>query len=79
LPALFFFLDFQRKNLYVDFLMERPVHNPKIFPPRTNREDVPPPSKHYWQYCVNCGTLLEGRKCKLICPKCGFYHSCSEP
>ena len=34
---------------------------------------------HSWQYCVNCGTLLEGRKCKLICPKCGFYHSCSEP
>jgi hypothetical protein len=34
---------------------------------------------HYWQYCVNCGTKLEGRKCKLFCPKCGFYHSCSEP
>lgn len=34
---------------------------------------------HYWQYCVNCGTILEGRKCKLICSKCGFYHSCSEP
>jgi len=34
---------------------------------------------HYWQYCVNCGTMLEGRKCKLICPRCGFYHSCSEP
>ena len=37
------------------------------------------PKHHYWQYCVNCGTLLEGRKCKLFCPKCGFYHSCSEP
>ena len=34
---------------------------------------------HYWQYCVNCGTMLQSRKCKLICPKCGFYHSCSEP
>lgn len=37
------------------------------------------PEEHYWQYCVNCGTKLEGRKCKLICHKCGFYHSCSEP
>ena len=34
---------------------------------------------HYWQYCVNCGTRLQSRKCKLFCPKCGFYHSCSEP
>lgn len=37
------------------------------------------PPRHYWQYCVNCGTKLDSRKCKLFCPKCGFYHSCSEP
>jgi hypothetical protein len=51
--------------------------SPELRPERRvkpNKEEF-----HYWQYCVNCGTLLEGRKCKLICPKCGFYHSCSEP
>ncbi|HLF13664.1 MAG TPA: hypothetical protein VI932_02080 [Bacteroidota bacterium] len=45
-------------------------------PARTPAKSGP---DHYWQFCVNCGTRLEGRKCKLICPHCGFYHSCSEP
>jgi len=50
--------------------------------PDERTQELTPSKKddfHYWQYCVNCGTLLEGRRCKLICPKCGFYHSCSEP
>ncbi len=34
---------------------------------------------HYWNFCVNCGTQMDSRKCKLFCPKCGFYHNCSEP
>jgi hypothetical protein len=34
---------------------------------------------NYWEYCDNCGEKLIGRKCKLICPKCGFFRSCSEP
>lgn len=57
--------------------MDKSDHNtsPEIPDSRDGkREDL-----HYWQYCVNCGTLLEGRKCKLFCPKCGFYHSWSEP
>jgi hypothetical protein len=33
----------------------------------------------YWEFCDNCGTRLFIRKCKLICPNCGFFHSCSEP
>jgi len=44
-----------------------------------SRKSIVDPGQHYWQYCDNCGTLLEGRRCKLVCPKCGFYHSCSEP
>ena len=53
---------------------EQPSH-PSEKPPVAQKRE----GHHYWQYCVNCGTLLEGRKCKLICPRCGFYHSCSEP
>ena len=27
--------------------------------------------------CLNCGTALEERKCKLFC-RCGYYASCSD-
>lgn len=27
--------------------------------------------------CLNCGRLLEERKCKLFC-RCGYYASCSD-
>jgi len=33
----------------------------------------------YWEICDNCGHKLIVRKCELICEKCGFFHSCSEP
>jgi len=58
--------------------MEEPASDAKKSE-QTEPESCPANKMHYWQYCVNCGTILESRKCKLICPKCGFYHSCSEP
>jgi uncharacterized Zn finger protein (UPF0148 family) len=29
-------------------------------------------------YCPNCSTRLASRSCKLICPGCGYYMSCSD-
>ncbi len=29
-------------------------------------------------YCPACWQPLEPRRCKLICPACGYYMSCSD-
>lgn len=28
--------------------------------------------------CLVCGKDLVDRKCKLVCPRCGYYASCSD-
>jgi ribosomal protein S27AE len=28
--------------------------------------------------CPNCGAQLDEEKCKLVCPKCSYFKSCSD-
>jgi Zn finger protein HypA/HybF involved in hydrogenase expression len=30
------------------------------------------------EYCPRCSTRLAARSCKMICPGCGYYMSCSD-
>jgi len=29
-------------------------------------------------YCPRCGEQLQDSRCKLVCPTCGFFLSCSD-
>src|SRR5579883_2854472 len=37
-----------------------------------------PPIEDACRYCPVCSRRLESRRCKLICPVCGYYMSCAD-
>ncbi len=40
--------------------------------------DAPARPANASEYCPVCSERLEPRSCKLICPSCGYYMSCSD-
>jgi len=35
-------------------------------------------SGEYWRWCLRCGHELHNEKCKLRCPRCHYFMSCSD-
>ena len=40
------------------------------------RKTLPLPDA--FRFCPNCSTQLVDQQCKLKCPQCGYYLSCSD-
>ena len=38
----------------------------------------PDNSGEHWRYCLQCGHELINEKCKLRCPNCHYFMSCSD-
>jgi hypothetical protein len=44
------------------------------------QEDPPPTTdpEAVVRTCPNCGSRLQESRCKLLCPRCHYYMSCSD-
>ena len=38
----------------------------------------PEVSGEHWRFCLQCGHELINEKCKLRCPRCHYFMSCSD-
>ena len=46
--------------------------------PESSEQSTRWKTKDVSQYCPQCGIELTGDHCKLICPRCHYFMSCSD-
>jgi hypothetical protein len=54
---------------------KRPDSQPDQFSESDPGEAV---AGEYWRWCPRCGHELHNEKCKLRCPRCHYFMSCSD-
>ena len=52
-------------------------NEPEIKNSQTGPPDENIPGEH-WRFCPQCGHELMNEKCKLRCPRCHYFMSCSD-
>lgn len=50
---------------------------PRDEPVPSERLELPDPEAVI-RTCPNCGARLQESRCKLLCPRCHYYMSCSD-
>jgi hypothetical protein len=50
----------------------------KLHPEATYREDRQATPVDPARFCPTCGSEMQETRCKLKCPTCGFFLSCSD-
>jgi hypothetical protein len=59
------------------------MKNPGTTPDDAENKSCPAPSNpdtagEHWRFCPQCGHELINEKCKLRCPRCHYFMSCSD-
>jgi hypothetical protein len=54
------------------------VHAAALSAPGERSTDAAPPDGEFWRWCPRCGHELHNEKCKLRCPRCHYFMSCSD-
>lgn len=62
----------------VESAVMRELSSMKTQAPEAATDQAAEPREDASRYCPVCSQRLESRRCKLICPICGYYMSCAD-